>query len=237
LAARAAEGLLRAEVVRAAERDAEGRARAAAIGAGEQIMHPGNIEPVVFDVADEWSQYAVDAAVRAVLHAGRALLPPTPDARHLEEVEAELSEVVFEVLDPVRTALRAGADARELVPRVDVSPYRAEGGDAPATRVLKKPAHALLAALVLPVGGGHHFAEHHHLGAVLSVAIVASFAGSMLRPSLLPAALLMVLADALLAPGATRRRNRGDIPSPRWQLACAAVIVAAALLAAVTLGA
>ncbi len=118
-AARAAEGLLLSEARAGGERDAEGRERAAAVGAGAMIIVPTKhrgparlpLDAPADDPMAEWLRYAVDAAAQAAVDAVRAL-PRHPAAdRSLGTVEEELSEIVFELLDPIREALRQGGDA------------------------------------------------------------------------------------------------------------------------------
>ena len=138
-------------------------------------------------------------------------------------------------LHAVRSALRAGEAAREVVVAIDVSPYKPEGQQASALVAPKKPFHGALAALIIPVGGGHHFAEHHHTGTVLTLGILLSFFGSTVWPSLLVATVLMVLADAALTPAAVRRRNADETAPVTAQLMLGGLIVGISVLAALML--
>ncbi len=229
-AARAAEGLLRAEVVRATRREAVGRERAAAIGAGEHIIDPGEQAPLVFDLEDEWVRYSFDAALSAIGHALQASLPVAPTSEQVEDVEAAFSDIVFSTLGPPRSAMAQGVAPARLVRTLDALSHKTAVSATPPAKRRKRPRDAFLAACLMPLGGGHHFAEHNSTGAILSLAIISSgiMAAYGVVPWLTP--VLMVVADAALAPAATVRRNEGTIYAKKRQWLIGLAVVGAALL-------
>jgi hypothetical protein len=126
--------------------------------------------------------------------------------------------LVFAVVDPIRTALKAGSAADALVREIVVRPFDAprEDGDAPMV-VPKRPPLALFAALVFPVGGGHHYAEHHFIARSLTVGIVLSAIAATVWPESIVATLVLIASDLVRAPDAVRRRNAGQIASTEEQ--------------------
>ncbi len=243
-AARAAEALLAAEARREGERDAEGRLRAVGIGVGDQIISRGDFPPLVFEPDDELMALCVHAAASAVGYATRALAPGSPSLEQLEAAEGELSEIVFERVDPVRTGLRHGADPRSLVRVVTIEPFadteatkNQRGELAPAEQLDKKPLNAVAVALVFPAGGlGHLYANHRLTGGILFIGGVASLLASVGLDLLSPWAwLTIVVADAALAPSAVRRHNRGEVHASTAQVVRGAFILSLALLLGVAL--
>jgi hypothetical protein len=237
-AARSAEALLAAEARRSAERDFEGRIRAAGIGAGDQIISRGEFPPLVFEPDDELMAMCIHGAETAVTYASRALAPLNASGEQLEGVEGELSEVVFDILDPIRTGLREGKSAASLVRVLEIEPYgatsatRARRGDELTTidDIGKRPLNALLAGLAFPLGGGHLYAGHTTTGAVLlaggAMMLIGNFVGALSGFGFLT----IMVADLITAPKAVRQRNAGETPSTTKQLAYGFGAVILALL-------
>jgi hypothetical protein len=240
LVARAAEAVLCAEARREGDRDLEGRARAAGIGVADHIISRGRFDPLCFDPSDEWTILCVDAAASSIRAAVRCLAPQSPNERALEEIDGELSELTFEVLDPVRTGLRAGRAPDTLVRRVAFAPFRSaslrEEGDEGKIVLKKRSAMAVAAALLVPFGAGHHYAQHHVTGFVLGFGILVGLFATGAATHMVLAPLLLIGADAFLAPGAVRRFNAGEVMPFGKQLALGVILVASALLLANFLG-
>lgn len=236
-AARAAEALLAAEARRNAERDHEGRMRAAGIGAGDQIISRGDFPPLLFTPDDELVAMCVHAAETTVVYAAHALAPLQATGEPLERVEGELSEVVFEVLDPVRRGMRAGQPAAALVRVLAIEPYGATAATKNRTDletiedIGKKPANAIAAGLLFPLGGAAHlYAGHTTAGAVLMVGGVMALFG-VVGGVVSPVAYLTILgADLITAVEAVRQHNEGRIPTKSVQAAYAFAALTLALL-------
>jgi hypothetical protein len=217
---RAAEALLGAESLRVGARDAEARARGAGIGAADHIMKQGDFTPLCYDAEDELingSVFALEASIEA---SSRALMGDAPTPERVAEVTSELADAVFEVLDPVREGLRRGADPRTLVDGIDVLAY-VESKD-PVDNP-KKPILAAATAIVFPFGGGHYHANHPYVGFVLTVGTVVAVVFEQWW-----AVVVIVAADAYLAPHAVRLRNKGEIMRTPNQIMLGATIVAVA---------
>ncbi len=239
-AARSAEALLAADVRRIAERDHEGRARAAGIGAGDQIISRGQFPPLTFDPDDELMAMCVYAADNAIRHAARALAPRKATVERLESVEGELSELVFEVLDPVRNGLLAGKQSEALVRTLAIQPYvptkamQQHGGAelAPIGALAKKPMTATTIAFFIPCGGmGHFYAGHRTTGAILLAGSMLAFIGWVLGVLSILAWPTIMAADVMMAATATRRYNAGKILDVRAQGIVGAGVVVLAMLA------
>jgi hypothetical protein len=114
-------------------------------------------------------------------------------------------------------------------------PYRDMIAAEPEARTRYRRA-AFALAFMLPIGSGHFYAGENVAGAVLAAAIAgcAATAVAMRDDRLLVAAMVVVVCDALLSPGAVVRANAGAPASPRAQAlraaACAAFAALVALL-------
>lgn len=135
-----------------------------------------------------------------------------------------------------RAALRAfdsGELERELPPELapGSAPYRDRLDPDERPRPLRRSSlAAALLALLVPVGGGHFYTRHHGAAFALAGGILALTACGVAldAPWLFLAALLVVLADALLAPLAARRFNAQRVPSNLAQVPAGLAVVAAA---------
>jgi len=146
-------------------------------------------------------------------------------------------------------------DLRILVPRADVEraeqvltamkrgqpeghPFRdapPESYEAPVAR--RKGPFAIMLALLVPIGGGHFYARHGAAGTILAAGIIGGFVGTCLGVrALIYACAGLVVIDAVFAPLAVRRTNRGDTPNEgtqrAWALAAVVGAYALALLMA-----
>jgi hypothetical protein len=125
----------------------------------------------------------------------------------------------------------------------EAHPYRgdaeppAEVAQGEAIQRKKYKRVAFVAGLALPIGAGHFYAEHGPM-AVILLAGIGTGVGMGIRgaPFGLYAALLIVLADMILAPFAVTRLNEQRVPSPSKQRLLALGIVAAAFAIAVLTG-
>jgi hypothetical protein len=116
----------------------------------------------------------------------------------------------------------------------DAHPFRdapPDSYEAPVAR--RKAPFASILALLVPIGGGHFYARHGAAGTVLAAGILGGVVGARFgMVALLYASLGLVLVDAVFAPFAVRRTNRGAVPSEGKQRAWAmAAVVGAYLLA------
>ena len=146
-------------------------------------------------------------------------------------------------------------DLRILVPRADLEraaqvltamnrgqgdahPFRdapPEPYEPPVAR--RKALFATMLALLVPIGGGHFYARHGAAGTILAAGIVGGFLGARLGMfGLIYASVLLVVADAIAAPFAVRRSNRGDVPSEGTQRAWALAAVVGAYVVALAIG-
>jgi hypothetical protein len=146
-------------------------------------------------------------------------------------------------------------DMRILVPRADLEragqvltalnrghgdahPFRDAPPDSyePPTARRKAP-FATILALLVPIGGGHFYARHGAAGTILAAGIIGGVAGARFDMApLLYASLGLVLVDAVFAPFAVRRTNRGAVSSEGTQRAWALAAVAGAYLLALLMG-
>lgn len=210
--------------------------RAAGIGAGDQIISRGDFPPMVFEPDDELMAMCVHAAATAVALSTRMLAPEGANDKQLETVEAELSEVVFDILDPVRTGLKRGREPKELVRVLDIEPYGATAATkgepgtelAPIEDLGRRPINAVLAGMIFPLGGAHLYARHTTTGTILLSAGLASLIGMYMGLVSGFAFGTIMVADLATAFRAVRQHNEGAIPWRRWQ---AAYGIAAAILA------
>ncbi len=129
--ARAAEALLVADAHLAAENMRDADERGAVLGVGSQsTMGPRRQSPTLELGASgpgaEALSFAVDACAQAALEACEALLPEIPSERERERIEAALSEIVFDALDPIYEALQSGHDVDGLVSPISVRKPTAE---------------------------------------------------------------------------------------------------------------
>jgi hypothetical protein len=140
------------------------------------------------------------------------------------------------ILVPSDQAERAAQVLSAMREDTSKHPFRdapAEPYDAPvATR---KAAFAVMLALLVPIGAGHFYARHGAAGTILALGILGGFLASMLGwPSLIYMCGLLVIVDAVFAPLAVRRTNRGHVSSePRQRAWAFAAVVAAWVLALV----
>jgi hypothetical protein len=135
-------------------------------------------------------------------------------------------------------------DAREALEALATSgadhPFRgkAPAGDETSSLVKRKSAAAaFILACLVPVGGGHFYAQHTAAAIVLGAGIVGGYAGAIVgaRPELLAASGLLVALDAVGAIFAVKRYAEGRIPSEaRQRLGALVVVVAAFALAIAT---
>jgi hypothetical protein len=133
-------------------------------------------------------------------------------------VPREDLERAVQVLEAMRT------DRPEMHPFRDAPP---EPYEAPVAK--RKPAFAIVLALLVPIGGGHFYARHGAAGAILAAGTLGGWLASYFGVrSLLWASALLVAGDALLSPLAVRRANANELPSDGRQRAWAlgAVVVA-----------
>jgi hypothetical protein len=233
-AARAAEGLLVAEARLASERLRAGSELAAAVGVGDAVMavqraEPARWQPGADEASHEWVALTIDAAARAVVHAVRALARSPTDERDLERVEASLSEVVFARLDPLREALRKGADVRTLAPVVTGG--RGDAADAARIELPKRASIALAAGVFWPFGSGHFYAHHGVTGGWLAAGVLGGIVLA-LSGRLWPAPLLVVGCDLAFCPGAVRRYNAGAVTGSAEQGLWGACMVVASYVVA-----
>jgi hypothetical protein len=142
-------------------------------------------------------------------------------------------------------------DLRILVPRADLEragqvleamnrgaaethPFRdapPEPYEAPIAK--RKPAFAVMLALLLPIGLGHFYARHGAAGTILAAGIMGGVVGARFgSPALVYASALLVVIDAVTSPFAVRRTNRGAASSEGAQRGWALAAVAAAYVLA-----
>jgi len=146
-------------------------------------------------------------------------------------------------------------DLRILVPRADLEraaqvltamnrghgdahPFRdapPEPYEAPVVR--RKALFATMLALLVPIGGGHFYARHGAAGTILGAGIIGGFLGARLGTfTLIHASVLLVVTDAIAAPFAVRRANRGRVPTEGAQRAWALAAVVGAYVLALVMG-
>lgn len=107
--------------------------------------------------------------------------------------------------------------------------------DEPASTLRRKNgAFAFVLAFLVPIGGGHFYAQHTLVGWVFALAMGACFIGIVATGSGLAAMawLSLLAADALLAPWAARRWNGRRVPGRAGQAALGLGAVALSLVAA-----
>jgi hypothetical protein len=98
-----------------------------------------------------------------------------------------------------------------------------------APKATRKAPFAVMLALLVPIGAGHFYARHSGAGAMLAAGIVGGLVGAYFGAhALLFASVILILLDAVLAPFAVRRHNRGEMPSDAAQRMGAVSIVVAA---------
>jgi len=144
-------------------------------------------------------------------------------------------------------------DLRILVPRADLEragqvleamkrgaaethPFRdapPEPYEAPVAK--RKAAFAVMLALLVPIGGGHFYARHGAAGTLLAAGIIGGVLGARFGvPALVYASALLVVIDAVTAPFAVRRTNKGAPSSEGAQRGWALAAVAVAYVLALT---
>ena len=217
--AEAADALLSAEAKRGGDQDLEGLGKGAAIGVPDFIVVRGDMSPMVFDLDDELSYGCVAAAEGCVIACVRALIPEGGGANAADEAAETIANDLFEVLDPVRDGMKRGENTLALVRRVQAKLYSDEG-DEPIGEI-KRPMMSVVAAVLMPIGGGHYNAGLTVTGAILSVGIALQLVLTM------PLAwVLIIIGDAALARRAVRRKNAGEAdPSSAEQVFVGAAVV------------
>jgi hypothetical protein len=144
-------------------------------------------------------------------------------------------------------------DLRILVPRADVEragqvleamkrgaaeahPFRdapPEPYEAPVAK--RRAAFAVMLALLVPIGGGHFYARHGAAGTLLAAGMIGGVLGARFGvPALVYASALLVVIDAVTAPFAVRRTNKGATSNEGSQRMWALAAVVAAYVLAVT---
>jgi hypothetical protein len=144
-------------------------------------------------------------------------------------------------------------DLRILVPRADLEragqvleamkrgaaeahPFRdapPEPYEAPVAK--RKAAFAVMLALLVPIGGGHFYARHGAAGTLFAAGIIGGVLGARFgAPALVYASALLVVIDAVAAPFAVRRTNRGAASTEGSQRGWALAAVAAAYVLALS---
>jgi hypothetical protein len=237
-AARAAEALLVAQARRVAERNTAGQHRPGAMGL-DILVQLEELPPLAFDHEDELSAMCVYAAARSIGFAARALAPPGAPGEAHRAVELELSEIAFDILDPVREGLREGKAASELVRATDIEVYAPSqatrqklGVDHAPIQIGKKPFHATIASLIVPVGGcGHLFAGATRAGSILFLGGLVGlfgFWGGVLSPATWA---ILLLVDLVMGPRLVRQHHEGRLPTVDQQTVFAVVTVVVAVVA------
>jgi Putative prokaryotic signal transducing protein len=141
----------------------------------------------------------------------------------------------FTTILDIRLTVPAGrvADAREALEALEASspdhPFR---GRVPAPSSEPFPKHksapaAFILACLVPIGGGHFYAQHPAGAIILGAGIVGGYMGAIVgaRPELLAASALLVAADAVFSVFAVKRHREGRIPSEGAQRAAALAAV------------
>jgi hypothetical protein len=130
----------------------------------------------------------------------------------------------------VLSAMRGGQAERHPFRDGPPEPYE-------APRAARRAPFAVMLALLVPFGAGHFYARHTSAGAVIAAGVIGGFVGAYLGAhALVYASVLLVTADALLAPWAVRRCNSGDTPDDGAQRLGATCAVAMAFVLAVIVG-
>ena len=131
-------------------------------------------------------------------------------------------------LEAAREALEALENGEDTALADALHPYRGAGATEPVARKkkkkkalkrAKKPHIAFMASILVPIGGGHFYAEHGAAGAIFAAGIVGGFLGAVVGRSstALIAACVLIVLDAVLAPRAVRRLNEKRVPTPEAQ--------------------
>lgn len=225
--ARAADLLIAADARQQGERDIEGRARAALIGVGEQIISRGDFDVPRFNPDDELMVGTLYGAEGAVQAAVRALAERGAEGEALRDPQETVANLVFEVLDPLREALRGGRLTGAMVRRVQAAAFKADREEdaIPA----QKPRLVIWSAgILVPLGGAHFYTGHSQTGLVF----LGSFVAALLVPGQAGAILLCAVLDVMLATGDQLREGEGKEARPESErMARAAVAVAVAHVA------
>jgi hypothetical protein len=140
-------------------------------------------------------------------------------------------EVANEALEAMQAPSRSEEPFRGFGPEKIASHEQAdENGDAPIPRK-KSPFVAMGFALMLPIGGGHFYADHQAAGKMFALFILAmSVLAALGSPWLWPAVLLLIAIDMLASPFAVNRFNRDAVPTKEKQYVVVFLIGVAAML-------
>ncbi|MEO7110798.1 MAG: DUF2007 domain-containing protein, partial [Polyangiaceae bacterium] len=146
--------------------------------------------------------------------------------------EAKLA-VAREALEAMQTPARNEEPFRGFGHEKEATHDQAdENGDAPIPRK-KSPFVAMGFALMLPIGGGHMYAEHRAAGKIFGFFIIvfSAFAIFTHLAILWLGVFALIAVDALFAPFAVSRYNRGAVTPDRVQRTWAEIVVMVLILA------
>jgi len=171
--------------------------------------------------------FLADHGIPVQQHGGATSAIPTIG---LTDLRIDVPEHMFAEAKEALVALREG--------KPDDHPFRGSKGGKPepyqAPVEVRKWPYALVLAFLVPIGGGHFYARHGAAGIILAAGCVGALAGALVgMPALLHAWLIIVVADAVLAPFAVRRFNAQAVPTDGTQRAFALGVLAAAFVVAI----